>query len=289
MKIAYLVHTQRDYDEIVEMIAQLIKQNDHVYIMINDNTIRGEIAFVYAEDRRVHIASEQEFAQEGDMSLARGTLIEMKTAYTSDIEFTHYINLSDGMIPIKTRSEIEKFLTNHPNDDFYYVKEDETQNPAIRKQFTKYYPLTNLLAFPKGRFTRAFTRGLANIIYTLHIRRKNTDKIFIGSPWFILSHSSAKVLVENYDYCSSTFGLSWYAEEMVIPMMLNKYKDLNHINKDLRVVGLNGKWIPSSNCKPLTQSLIDQDNEALFGGSITADETPQLYTDYYDKYNQDIN
>ena len=37
MRIAYLLQTNRKYDEVVEMINQLVKQGDHVFIMINDN------------------------------------------------------------------------------------------------------------------------------------------------------------------------------------------------------------------------------------------------------------
>ena len=40
MKIAYLMHSDRKYDEVVETINQLTKQGDHVFIMINDDDLR---------------------------------------------------------------------------------------------------------------------------------------------------------------------------------------------------------------------------------------------------------
>lgn len=107
MKIAYLMHSDRKYDEVVETINQLTKQGDHVFIMINDDDLREQVQFVYMDYSRVHISHTQEFAQEGDMSMARGTLIQMKEAV--QIGFDYYINLNDGMMPIKTRRKLPHF------------------------------------------------------------------------------------------------------------------------------------------------------------------------------------
>lgn len=55
MKIAYLMHSDRKYDEVVETINQLTKQGDHVFIMINDDDLREQVQFVYMDYSRVHI------------------------------------------------------------------------------------------------------------------------------------------------------------------------------------------------------------------------------------------
>ena len=62
MKIAYLMHSDRKYDEVVETINQLTKQGDHVFIMINDDDLREQVQFVYMDYSRVHISHTQEFA-----------------------------------------------------------------------------------------------------------------------------------------------------------------------------------------------------------------------------------
>ena len=49
MKIAYLMHSDRKYDEVVETINQLTKQGDHVFIMINDDDLREQVQFVYMD------------------------------------------------------------------------------------------------------------------------------------------------------------------------------------------------------------------------------------------------
>lgn len=289
MRIAYLVHTDRKYDEILELVNQLTKQNDHVFIMINDNDLRDEIFFVYADYKNVHISKTQEYGQSGDLSLARGTIIQMKEAIEIG-GFDYFINLTDGMMPIKTRTEIVAFLQEHMGKDFYYV--DRTEDEALRKKSARYYPFTNMLAFPTSKFVRALSKGSAKLFDLLSIRRKIDDTYSIGSPWFILSADSAKILVENFSYVANTYKLGWYPEELYISMMMNKfvYKDTrkdDHINQDLRVIGPNGTWVESADAQPLTHDVLSQHPEALFGGKITVDDTLALYGDYFDIYNRD--
>lgn len=288
MKIAYLLHTERDYEEIIEITNQLIKQGDHVFMMINDNSLRDKISFVYADDLKVHISHTQEFAQEGDLSLARGTIIQIKEAL--DIyAFDYFINLTDSMLPIKTRSEIVSYLEEHSGKDFYYI--DRNEDPQLRKKAEKYYTFTNLLAFPTSKFVRGITKATASVLSSLGIRRKLKDSYIIGSPWFILTNESAQKLAAHYDYVSTTFKLSWYPEEMYIPMMMKKFvydtKEDDHINNDLRIIGPNGSWEESSGAKPITEELLEQHPEALFAAKINTTDNLYLFERYFDKYNQD--
>lgn len=291
MKIAYLVHSDREYDELVETINQLIKQGDHVFIMINDNDLRGRIHFVYSEDRRVHISEIQEFAQEGDLSLARGTIIQMKEAIELG-GFDYMINLTDGMIPIKSRNEIIAFLEEHNGSDFYYIDRDEKEDESLRKKTLKYYTFTNLLAFPRSKFARSFTKANASFFNVIGLRRKLEDTIIIGSPWFMLTKKSAMLLVEHMDYVSTTFKLSWYPEEMYIAMMMKKYvnKDRDsstHINKDYRYIGESGSWCESQSARDISADTNLYETEALFAAKITtAPETLSLYEKFFDKYNE---
>lgn len=289
MKIAYLMHSDRPYEELVETIKQLTKQDDHVFMMINDDDLREKVHFVYMDYPKFHMSRTQEFAQEGDMSLARGTLLQMRDALERD-DFDYFINLTDGMLPLKSRDEIIDFLEKNAGTDFYYVDHSEKDDPKLRKKTLKYYPFTNLLAFPRGKVTRSITRGFANIINALSFHRTLEDEIQIGSPWFMLTAKSAAVLVKNLPYCSDTFKLSWYAEEMYIPMMFHKFvtHEVKHVNRDYRVVGPTGSWIASQNTRPLTFDLVAQHPEALFGGAICAEEDAALYADYFDIYNRNL-
>ena len=291
MTIAYLIHSERPYDELQELITQLTKQGDHVFIMINDNELRDQIAFTFMEYSKVHISQKQMYAQEGDLSLARGTLMQMKEALQlKNQEFDYFINLTDGMVPLKSRMEILAYLKQYPDKDFFYVDRSEKDDPDLRKKTEKYYPYTNIITFPTNKFVRAMTRGMASILYAFHSKHNLEDEILIGSPWFILTRKSAEILIENFSYCSNTYKLSWYAEELYIPMMLHKFapeRYQEHINDNLRAVG-DGKWIESHVVLPCTTKAIETCPNALFGGRISAETEAGLYSSYFDIYNANL-
>ena len=288
MKIAYLMCSGRKYYDIVPVCQQLVKQGDHVFIMVSDEKARDEVTVAFAGSRRVHISRRLEFAQEGDMSLARGTLLQIADALEyEDAEFDYFINLTEGMLPVKTRSEIVSFLEQNPGD-YYYIDRTEDEDPALRPKTLKYYTYTNMLQFPTNRWVRWNTKAAANFLNLIGVRRKLDEKVKIGSPWFILTKETAAVLAANYPYCSDKFKLSWYPEENVYFMMLDKYlPGHSHINKDLRVVGPSGAWIESQSARPLSRDVLNAHPEALFGGQFFDTEDEELYNEMLGKYNED--
>jgi hypothetical protein len=287
MKIAYLMCSGRKFYDIVPVCQQLVKQGDHVFIMVSDDKARDEVTVAFAGSRRVHISRRLEFAQEGDMSLARGTLLQIADALEyEDAEFDYFINLTEGMLPVKPRSEIVSFLEQNPGD-YYYIDRTEDEDPALRPKTLKYYTYTNMLQFPTNRWVRWNTKAAANFLNLIGVRRTLDEKIKIGSPWFILTKETAAVLAANYPYCSDKFKLSWYPEENVYFMMMDKYlPDHSHINKDLRVVGPSGSWIESQSARPLSREVLNAHPEALFGGQFFDTEDEELYKEMLEKYNE---
>ena len=277
----------RKFYDIVPVCQQLVKQGDHVFIMVSDDKARDEVTVAFAGSRRVHISRRLEFAQEGDMSLARGTLLQIADALEyEDAEFDYFINLTEGMLPVKPRSEIVSFLEQNPGD-YYYVDRNEDEDPALRPKTLKYYTYTNMLQFPTNRWVRWNTKAAANFLNLIGVRRTLDEKIKIGSPWFILTRETAAVLAANYPYCSDKFKLSWYPEENVYFMMLDKYlPGHSHINKDLRVVGPEGSWIESQSARPLSREVLNAHPEALFGGQFFDTEDEELYKEMLAKYNE---
>ena len=286
MRIAYLMYSGRKYYDIVPVCRMLTKQGDHCFIMVSDEKARDEVTVAFAGSRRVHISRRLEFAQEGDMSLARGTLLQIGDALAyEDAEFDYFINLTEGMLPVKPREEIVSFLEQNPGD-YYYVDRTEAEDPALRPKTLKYYTYTNMLVFPTSKWVRWNTKAAANFLNLIGVRRKLDDPIQIGSPWFILTKDTAKVLAEQFAYCSDKFKLSWYPEEMVYSMMIRKFMPNHpHINKDLRVVGPEGSWIESQGARPLTRQVLDAHPEALYGGTFFDTDDEALYQEILERYN----
>ncbi len=286
MKIAYLMYSGRKAYDIIPVCRELVKQGDHCFIMVNDDGPRDEVTVAFGNDPRVHISRNQQFAQEGDMSLARGTLLQMKDALDYDkAEFDYFINLTEGMLPTKPRSEIVKFLEENPGDH-YYIDHDESTDPSLRKKALKYYPYTNMIVFPKNAWVRGNCKTMASFLNLFGLKRKQSDQFIIGSPWFIFTKETAQVLAEHYPYCSEHFKLSWYAEEMVYYMMIQKYiTNHQHDNHDYRVIGPDGSWRPSFGARPVTRELIEAHPEALFCAELFDDVDEELYKEMLKIYN----
>lgn len=280
------MYSSKKYDDIVPVIKELVKQDDHVFIMVNNDKERDEVTVAFGNNRNVHISRRLEFAQEGDLSLSRGTLLQMLDAFECDVEFDYFINLTEDMLPLKKRDEIVAYLEKNPKDH-YYIDRTEKEDPSLRKKTLKYYAYTNIIGFATSRYVRYQAKGFAALLNLLRIRRTLDEEIVIGSPWFILTKDTAKVLSENYPYCSDKFKLSWYSEEMVYYMMIEKFiGKVDHINKDMRVVGPDGSWKESQGARTLTKELIDAHPEALFGGTLSAKENEDLYYEILKKYNE---
>lgn len=277
------------YYDIVPVLRELVKQGDHCYIMINDPKTRDQVTIAFSNDPRVHVSRTQEFAQEGDMSLARGTLIQMKEALDNDtVFFDYYINLTSGMMPVRKRSELVDFLEKNPGD-YYYVDHTEKEDPGLRKRTLKYYAFTNVLTFPFNKRVKNRTKRWASFLNLFGVHRTLDDEMVIGSPWFIYTPATARVLADNYPYCSDKFKLSWYAEEMCYPMMISKFCPGHaHHNEDLRVVGPDGSWIEGQGARTLTKELINAHPEAFFGGSLyEEDDNREFFEEVLHKYNED--
>ena len=285
MKFAYLMYSSKKYTDIVPVLRTLTRQGDHAFIMVNDGKTRDEVTIEFANNPRVHISRKLEYAQEGDLSLARGTLLQMVDAFDCEEHFDYFINLTEGMLPLKPRNEIVEYMEAHP-DDHYYMYQREKDNPDLRKQFSKYYVYTNVIGFTTSWYVRLRAKAISAFLDLIKVHRKSDDEVFIGSPWFILTAKTARILAENYSYCSETFKLSWYAEEMCYLMMINHFIGENeHINNDMRVIGPDGTWTSGRGARTITEDLLQKYPEALFGGTFSEKENSELYETVLKIYN----
>lgn len=290
MKIAYLMYFDHDKaNEIAAIVNELTKQDDHVFLMINDAKIRDAVTMTYVQNRHVHISHKQEYAQEGDLSLVRGTLLQMKEAVEDEEDvFDWFINLPEGMLPLTSREKITALLSGQ-DKDYYYVDEAKSADPATLKKALRYYPYTSVVDFAQKKKFRSRNQHMAAFLNFLGFRRKLEDPLRIGSPWFMLKRSTAEALVEHYAYASTYFKLGWYAEQYVIPMMIRRYlPDAQHVNADLRAIGPGGAWVEDQGPREITREVLEQHPEALFGGSFYHSKNKELFNEVLDRYNSGL-
>lgn len=286
MRIAYLMHYMKDnFEEITENLDTLIHDGDDVFIMVNQEELRDDLVLSYCDTNHVHIAHHQQTALPGDMSLPRGFLILMKDAlgYEEEdgFEFDRFVVMTDGMIPIVSRKTIVDYFEEHKNEDIYYVEDDSNHNPDISKRFESYAFFTNSYDFQKSKMIQAMNKVTSNVVHTFK-QRTLQDPLYLSYPWFVLTHESTKILVENLAYCSNTFKMCLYPEELALATMLKKFSNVKHLNINL--------WACADGTYHFEKPIQNVTREALqdkfFAASVHSDDNFDIYKDYFDAYIQ---
>ena len=285
MKIAYLMHyMKKNFEELTENLDILINQGDDVYIMFNEDDLRDDLILAYCDTPSLHVAHHQQTALPADMSLPRGFIVLMKDAIEYEKEagfqYDRFITMTDGMICTVSKNTLVDFLNQHQNEDIYYEVDNSDQNEEVKKRFEDYAFFTNSYDFQSSKTIRAMNKVTSKLVHSFK-QRKTEDTIYVSYPWFILTHESAQVLVDNLAYCSNTFKMCLYPEEMAIATMLHKFSTIPHYNENLWACGQTGEY---SFQKPMENVAREQIKNKFFAALAHSDDNLEVYEDYFDAY-----
>ncbi len=288
MKIAYcMLYTENNYEELSENIDQFLDAGDDVYVMINDDKTRDDTFIAYVDEPRVHVATRQQSAIPADLSLPRGWIYQMMEAldYEEQNEKVHYdyfITLTDGMLPIVSKEKMDAFLKNLEGKDCYWIESTTDTDEDLKKRIAEYAFFTNSFDFQKSKVIQGMNNVTASIVK--HFKQRDIkDKIVLTYPWFILTRNSAIDLVENFDYCSNTFLMCKYPEELAIGTMLDKFSENEHVNAKFVLSGNSMEYTFEAPIQNTTLKDIQAHPEALFATKIHASDI-QTYQDVFDLY-----
>ncbi len=291
MRIAYLMeYSEHSYDEVTENIDTLLEGGDDVYVINNDVDVRDDITLAYCDEPHLHNVHEQDGALPADLSMPRGFIIEMKAALQeekdNDFQYDAFITLSSGMIPIVNRKKIVEYIEKHKDKDIYYVEGDSESNPNIKRRLEDYSFFTNAYDFQKSRLIRGMNKMTSSIVHNFKQREVN-ENVYLSYPWFILSHESAKTLVDNIGEFSETFKMCLYPEEFAFATLLKKYSSAEHINENVWLIGPEGNYEFMKPVGNVTQEMINEHPECLFASKIHSEDNLYVYQNYFDIYYQE--
>ena len=287
MKIAYLMHYMKNnFEELTENLDILINQGDDVYLMVNNDDLRDDLILSYCDTPNLHVAHHQQTALPADMSLPRGLIVLMKDALEYEKEdgsfvYDRFIVMTDGMIPTQSKEKLVQYLEQHKDEDIYYEIGNSTENEDIKKRFESYAFFTNSYDFQTSKTIRAMNKMTSSLVHSFK-KRENQDPIYVSYPWFILTHESANALAENLAYCSNTFKMCLYPEEMAIATMLHKFSDVKHHNENIWAIGKNGEYQFE---KPMENVSLEAINENTYFAALAhSDDNLEVYEEYFDAY-----
>ena len=127
MKIAYLIlYTEKNYEEITENLDKILDAGDDAYVMINNDDLRDEVFLAYADEPRLNVSTVQSAALPADLSMPRGYICQIEDALKfeedNEFEYDYFITLSDGMLPLVHKEQMDQFLESLDHKDLYYVQ-----------------------------------------------------------------------------------------------------------------------------------------------------------------------
>ena len=288
MRIAYLMqYTGKDYDEVTENIDQLIDGGDDVYILCNESSVRDDMMLAYCDEPKLQIIYEQDGALPADLSMPRGYLVQMKKALEVEeaegFTYDYFITLSDGMIPIASRDRLIAYLNQHPNKDIYYETANSDEDETLKRRFEDYAFFTNTMDFQKSRLIRGMNKMTSSVVHNFTQREIN-DTLYLSYPWFVLTRQSAQALVQNRGYCSETFKMCLYPEELAFATMLHKFSDAEHVNENIWLTASDGNYHYQKPVETLSQENITAYPDRYFGAKIHSTDNFHVYQNVFDSY-----
>ena len=288
MRIAYLMlYTEHNYEEITENLDRILDAGDDVFVMINDDELRDEVFIAYTDEPRLHVSTVQSAALPADLSMPRGFICQMEDAMDFEaryeFEYDYFITMTDGMFPLISKQEMDAFLTSLDHKDLYYEVTNTNESEDLKKRMEDYAFFTNSFDFQKNRLIRGMNSMTAGIVRNFK-KRELTDTIYLTYPWFVLTHESVEKLADNRAYCSSNFSMCLYPEEVCLGTMLKKFSPIEHINKDIWLVGKTGTYEFLNPIAPLPIEVYENNTDKIFGAKIHSDTNLSVYQNVFDIY-----
>lgn len=231
MKICYLLQG-RDEPEIALQYAVALSKEDYVVLSLNDDKWRNEAYFTLVKNPNILLSTSTPFAQEGDLSSARCWLYQMKDALEK-YDFDLCVNLTEKTLPTVSRETWVKMLTDQQITNAIRFDRDSETDPAFAATIKRYYMSTNSNKFAVSEKFRKNARRTADLIYALGFRRKLTDVVYEGEPWFVFDKNTASNFSANLVYLTEHFLLGWYPERVIFQTMWKKFlghKQLENTN-----------------------------------------------------------
>ena len=221
MKIVYLIQGRDDPEQAIQL-ANALSIDDYVVLTLNDSKWVDEAYYLFNRHRNIHLSTSTAFATMGDLSASRTWLYQLKEA-CDKFKFDYAINLTEHVMPVKSRDEIIQLLKQCDGDSVFSIQRNSEEDETLKKQVSQYFLGTNARQFAIRESYRKRMQSYANILYRIGLRRKLDFTVYEGEPWFALNYNMALAFGNELKFASEHFILSWFSERYVIQTMWKQF------------------------------------------------------------------
>jgi hypothetical protein len=227
MKLLYLILAHKEPSQIIRLVKTLSSQQDYVIIHYNKASKLEEynqLSDALQSNQYVFFADRIKTAW-GHFSLIQAIISGLKKAQNLELSYDHVIILSGQDYPIKSNSEIKRFLTAHPKKLFYThfeitndlgtnkryvhpINDIVTTRPQKHRLDSYYWVLKDrkYLLLPGEMNSRStslrtrFTNKLKGLMrYAIKRKFPEGYKPYFGATFGMITAEFANYLLEFYD------------------------------------------------------------------------------------------
>ena len=216
MKLAHLILTHANPDQLNRLIGKLMYADAHFYVHVD---LKTDIApfLPLAKNGNVTFISNRIRVHWGGFSIVQATINSFEEILKTGIAYD-YINLLSGQdYPIKSNKKIHRFFSEQPGKIFMHSLSVENEWTEAIPRIKKYH-LANL-NLPFGKYR---AEQIINAI--LPERKLPKGIVAMGrSQWFTASREAITYIVEyvkKEPWVTKFFKYSWAADELFFQTIL---------------------------------------------------------------------
>ncbi len=278
MKLAHLILTHTNPDQLLRLVRKLAHEDSDFYIHVDRKSdIKPFLPLL--EIRNVFLIKNRVKVYWGGYSIVEATVSSFEEILATGIKYD-YINLMSGQdYPIKSTQYIHEYFSDHPGKIFmHYLSLTDEWHEAMPR-ITQYH-LVNY-HIPAGRYR------IEQVMNLLLPPRKLPDgMVAMGrSQWFTATPDAIEYLLQyirEKTWISRFFKLTWAPDEIIFQTILynspfrDKMVNDNLLFLDWSRGGANPKQLNMNDAEQLSKS------DKLFARKFNMDKDSKIL-DYLDK------
>ena len=196
MKLAYIIQAHKGFKQLSTLIDILSKNSDvYLHIDLKNNDLYKQLKEHYLTQDNIFIISDRVSVNWSGFSQVKATLNLLRAVKGKNYD---YISLLSGQdLPIKSHSEIIRFLSQDVHREFIHIAPDYKNYSWRLLRYSPWSESKSIRNFPLNKLNSASIK-LQNL---LNIKKSffNDLDIYMGSSWFTITNDAVEYILNSVD------------------------------------------------------------------------------------------
>jgi len=196
MKLAYIIQAHKGFKQLSILIDILSKNSDvYLHIDLKNDYLYNRLKDHYLSQKNIFILSDRISVNWSGFSQVKATLNLLEAVRGKNYD---YVTLLSGQdLPIKSHSEIIKFLSEDVHREFIHIAPDYKNYSWRLLRYSPWSESKSIRNFPLNKLN-SISIKLQNLLNIKKPCFKNLD-IYMGSSWFTITNNAVEYILDRVD------------------------------------------------------------------------------------------